>query len=159
MAAKAIEHRKLRFNAVEDALAEVERIVAAEQVGKLRRSGTWTTGQVFGHVAAWINYAYEGYPLGKPPWLIRVILKFKLKQYLRDGMPTGVRIPRGPAEGTWGTEVLSTEEGARRLRDALRRLGREPAKFPSPAFGDMTEEQRVQLNLRHTELHLGFLHY
>lgn len=151
--AKVADRRRLRFADTGELLAEIDRVVAADQAGRLRCCGNWTAGQAMGHVATWINYGYEGYPRQvSPPWFIRIVLK-----YLRDGMPAGVRIPRIDA-GTLGTEPLSTEEGAARLRRAVERLTREPARFPSPAFGAMSEHDRVQLNLRHAELHLGFLH-
>jgi hypothetical protein len=157
MAETVAEHRKLRFESIDDAIAEVDRVVAAESAGRLRRSGNWTAGQTFGHLAAWINYGYEGYPLRTPPWFVRVILRTKLRKMLREGMPRGVRIPNVP-EGTYGTEVLPTEEGVRRLRAAFERLRREPAVYDSPALGRMSQEHRIRLNLRHAELHLGYLH-
>jgi hypothetical protein len=137
----------------------VDRIVVAEESGELRRLGNWTTGQIFGHVAAWIDYAYDGFPVGPPPWFIRWILKRRLKKYLRDGLPAGVWIPRAPG-GTYGTEPYPTLEGADRLRRALQRLERkEPPKYHSPAFGPMSDDMRTELSLRHAELHLGFLRY
>jgi hypothetical protein len=73
-------------------------------------------------------------------------------------MSGGVRIPRAE-NGTYGTDVLSTEEGAARLRAALQCLtGCQPCKFDSPAFGPMSHNDRIALNLRHAELHLGYLH-
>lgn len=58
----------------------------------------------------------------KTPWFIRVILQlFMKKKYLRNGMPAGVRIP-GVTEGTYATQVVSTEQGAQQLRQALLRL-------------------------------------
>jgi len=152
------ERRKLRFETIDECLAEVDRIVASERAGSLRRTGNWTTGQIFAHVAAWIDYGYDGYPLGPPPWPIRMILKLLVGKYLRKGMPAGVRIPK-TEHGTFGMDAVSTEDGAKRIRDAFGRLKRgEHAKFDSPAFGPMSHEDRVQLNLRHAELHLGFLH-
>lgn len=151
------EHRSLRFNSIEDVLAEIDRIVAADQSGRLRCAGNWTAGQTFGHLATWINYGWDGYPF-KVPWFIRLILRSKVRRMLSDGMPRGVRIPKAEA-GTYGVEPLSTEEGAERLRAALRRLrSGDPPRFHSPAFGEMSLEDRVRLNLRHAELHLGFLH-
>jgi hypothetical protein len=155
-AAKVQDHRRLRFQTIDDVRAEIDRIIAAEGAGALRRSGNWTAGQIFGHLATWISYGYEGFPM-RVPWFIRLILRFKVKSYLRDGMPTGVRIPNVEG-GTYATERLGTEEGARRLHAALQRLEREPARYDSPAFGRMTEEDRIAMNLRHAELHLGFLH-
>lgn len=152
------ERRKLNFATIDDLLAEVERVVAAERAGKLRRTGNWTAGQVLGHLAAWASYGYEGYPMKPPPFFIRWILRAKVKKYLREGMPAGVRIP-GVPNGTFAIDALSTEDGATRLRQALRRLkSGEPCKYDSPAFGPMSHADRIALNLRHAELHLGYLH-
>ena len=151
------ERRRLSFASIDEVLAEVDRIVAAEQAGTLRRTGNWTVGQTFGHLAAWITYGYEGYPF-RVPWFVRFLVRPMLRRFIRTGLRPGVRLPK-VREGTYGTEVLSTEEGARRLRAALGRLkAGEPARCPSPGFGSMSEEERVQLNLRHAELHLGYLH-
>jgi hypothetical protein len=150
------DRRAVRFQTIPDLLVEIDRIVAAEQAGKLRRTGNWTTGQTFGHIAAWVDYAYEGYPV-RAPWFIKLILRLRRNRYLRGPLPVGVRLP-GVADGTYGTEPLSLEEGAARLRAALRRLAVEPARFASPAFGPLSDAERIQLNLRHAELHLGFLH-
>ncbi|GMU33276.1 MAG: DUF1569 domain-containing protein [Planctomycetia bacterium] len=152
------DRRTLRFNSVEDVLADIDRIVAAEKAAKLRTTGNWTAGQAMGHVAEWINYAYKGYPIGPPPWLIRVILGFLKNRYLRKGLPAGVMIPK-VKNGTFATDNLSIDDGATRLREALRRLSSgEPAKFKSPALGDLPDSERIALNLRHAELHLSFLH-
>lgn len=152
------DRRTLRFNSVEDVLADIDKIVAAEMAGKLRTTGNWTAGQAMGHVAEWIDYAYKGYPMGPPPWPIRVILGLLKNRYLRKGMPAGVMIPK-VKNGTFATDKISVGEGAARLREALNRLKcGEPAKFKSPAWGDMSDSERVTLNLRHAELHLSFLH-
>ncbi|NOS98998.1 MAG: DUF1569 domain-containing protein [Phycisphaerales bacterium] len=152
------DRRPLRFKSIDEVLADIDRIVAADTAGKLRRTGNWTAGQVFGHVAAWINYAYEGYPMKPPPFFIRWILRAKKGTYLRAGMPSGVRIP-GVANGTFALDPLDTKEGADRLRRALKRLqSGEANKFDSPAFGRMSVDDRIALNLRHAELHMSFLH-
>ncbi len=153
------EHRVLRFNSVEDMRKEVERVLAAERAGTLRRSGNWTTGQILGHLAAWMNYSWDGYPAeAHPPWLVRVIAKVLKNQILYKPMRRGMRIGRIPG-GTLGIEPLSADEGARRLFAGLDRLKKhEEPRFHSPAFGPMTEDERIALNLRHAELHLGFLH-
>lgn len=154
--AKVADRRTLRYRSIEELLADIDKIVAADGAGTLRRTGNWTAGQIFGHLATWICYGWEGYPM-KPPWFISFILHRKKTKYLRDGLPSGVRIPRVEG-GTTGTEVLSTHEGATRLRHAVARLqSGEPCKHDS-AFGPMPHEERIQFNLRHAELHLSFLH-
>ena len=155
--AKVTDRRTLRFESIDVLLADIDRIVEADKNGTLRRTGNWTAGQAFGHVAAWMDYAYEGYP-AKAPWFVKLYMRSKKKSFLRDGLPAGVSIPGVPG-GTYGTEEYSTEEGARRLREALERLAREePRKHESPVFGPISHDEHATLNLRHAELHLGFLH-
>lgn len=153
---KVTDRRTLRFSTIDDLLKDVDRLVAADRAGKLRHTGNWTAGQAMGHLATWINFAYEGYP-DHPPWFIRMFLKLKRRKYITVGMDAGVRIP-GIQGGTRGTEAMSTQEGADRLRKALQRLQSEPAKYGSPAWGPMSPEDRIALNLRHAELHLSFQH-
>jgi hypothetical protein len=154
-----VSRRQLRFATIDELLQEIERIETADRESRLQSLGTWTPGQILGHVAAWIEYGYDGYPMKPPPWFIRLVLRWQVKKYLRDGMPSGVRIPRVEA-GTYGVEVVPLREGAERLRRALERLrAGEPARCDSPAFGPMSAEDRNRLNLRHAELHLSFLQF
>lgn len=152
------EFRQVHFESLDDLLAEIDTLVAAEHAGTLRATGNWTPGQIFGHLAAWIEYGYEGYPAEmQPPWIVRVIMRMMKRRFLSKPMRRGFRIP-GVQEGTFGTELMSTEAGVARLRNAVGRLQRhEPAQFHSPALGRMTDEERIAGTLRHAELHLGYL--
>ncbi|HWL94181.1 MAG TPA: DUF1569 domain-containing protein [Phycisphaerae bacterium] len=144
--AKVADRRKLRFATVDDCIADVDALLAAECASTLRRLGNWTPGQVFAHLAAWIDYGYAGYPFKRPPLFIRWLIRRKKVGYLRDGMPCGVKIP-GMKDGTIGQEMMDTEEGANKLKTALWRLKKgEEARHASPAFGAMSHEERVQLN-------------
>ena len=138
-------------------MAELDRIEAAERDGKLKTLGNWTAGQNLSHLAAWIEYGWDGYPMDKPPLPIRLVMRFMLGRILKKGMTAGVKIP-GIEGGTLGADEMETLAAVERFRVALNRLkSGESAKFDSPAFGKMTHEKRVKLNLRHAELHLGFL--
>ncbi len=151
--------RTLHFGSIDDLLAEIDRVVEADKAGQIQTQGAWTPGQVLAHVAAWIEYGYDGYPMKPPPWLVRFMLRWQLKKFFRRGMPRGVRIP-SVKDGTYGTELLPTDQAAERLRLALGRLQqREPAKYDSPAFGSLNDDDRIRLNLCHAELHLSFLQF
>lgn len=152
------EHRKLRFESLDEVFASVERIIAAENAGTLRITGNWSVGKTFGHIAAWINYAYEGFPAGAhPPKIIRMLVRLFKNRIFYKPMRPGMRIPKSEY-GTFGVDEMSTDEGARKLRDAFARLQRrEPAKFDSPALGPATDDERIAITCRHAELHLGFL--
>lgn len=154
---KSADRRELRYQSVAELTADIDALVAAEKAGTLRQTGNWTLGQALGHLASWINYGYEGFPMGPPPWFVRIILKMLKKKYLREGMPAGVRIPK-TVDGTYGIDLMSAEEGAARLKKALARMRAEEPKYPSPAWGNMPQDERIAINLRHAELHLSFFH-
>ncbi|MBL8763784.1 MAG: DUF1569 domain-containing protein [Phycisphaerae bacterium] len=153
-----VARRPLRFGAVADAKREIEKIRAAYAVGRLKTKGNWTPAQVLNHLAAFIEYAYVGYPpaLAKPPWMIRFILKFMKSRYLYKSMPVGVRIPGVPG-GTLGAEEGDFARADARLVAALTRLEREAPVGPNPVFGPLTHAEWTNLHLRHCELHLAFL--
>jgi hypothetical protein len=154
-----VVRRKLELHSIDEVLLEIDRIVAADQAGSLQTLGNWAPGQILGHVAAWANYSYDGYPHKPPPWFVRIALQMMIKTYLRNGMLSGQRIP-GVENGTYGTTLFATTEGADQLRRAMQRLlSDEVARFDSPTFGAMSHEDRIRLNLRHAELHLSFLKY
>jgi uncharacterized protein DUF1569 len=151
---KITGRRVLRFESIDQLLAEVDRLAAAERTGRLKRLGNWTLGQTLGHLATWADFAYTGVPL-KPPFFIRWILKFQKNKFIKGPMPAGVKIPNVEG-GTLGTAPISLDEGAARYRSVLERLKREAPTLPSPILGKMTHEESIALTLRHGELHLGF---
>lgn len=156
---RAPDFRTMHFDTIDECLAEVQRIVVADHIGTLQAAGNWAPGQVLAHVAAWAEYGYVGYPIGSPPFFIHWILRWQLPNTLKNGMPRGVRIP-GVKTGTTGMDKMSTAEASDRLRKVFDRLKNyEVAPFDSPAFGPMSHEDRIRLNLRHAELHLGYLNY
>lgn len=152
----AAPRRKLRFETLDDALAEAERLAAAERDGRLTHTGNWTLGQTLGHLATWTNFAFDGYPPEvHAPLPVRLILRLLRNRILNTGMQPGVKIGKVPG-GTLGLDVLPTDEGLRRFRAALERLRGTGPGVVNPAFGRLTHGQWIQLNLRHAELHLGF---
>jgi hypothetical protein len=149
--------RALRFTSFDEVLAEVERLAAAERDGRLRRAGNWPLGQSLGHLATWAAFALDGYPPEvRAPLPIRLILRVMRNRILTKGMMPGVKVGRVPG-GTLGLEPVDTETGLGRLRDVYARLRTTPPTIPNPAFGPLTHDQWIQLNLRHAELHLGHL--
>lgn len=156
--AKTADRRTLRFNSPDELMADVERVVASERAGTLRRAGNWTTGQILGHLAAWIDYSYDGYPPAlKPPWFIKLILRMMKGRFMRGPLKAGVKIPKAPG-GTYGTEPMPLDEGLARFRKAWDRLRRSKPTVPNIIFGDLTHEECITGHLRHAELHLSFLH-
>jgi hypothetical protein len=150
--------RTLAFASIPDLRAELDALEHAHLAGTLRTSGNWTPAQIFNHLAAWIDFAYEGFPPElRVPWLLRFIVSFFRKRVLSSPFPLGVSIPGAP-DGTFGQIDSSFELAIDNLRLALERLELQHPTHPSPLFGFLSHAQWIQLHLRHAELHLGFLH-
>lgn len=150
-----VHRRPLKFWSTDDLRQELAQIEAAHRAGRLKARGNWKPGQVLGHLATWAEFTYSGNPL-RPPWFIRWVLKRRKGRYLNEGMPAGVRIPRVPG-GTLGTDDLPFDQAIVRYRTIVDRLDREAPTLPNVIFGPLSHEEWKQLQLRHAELHLGFL--
>lgn len=151
--------RDLHFATLDEVAAEMDRIAEADRVGRLRKLGNWNAGTIFGHLASWIDYSFEGFPPKlNPPWIIRLILKFQKSKFMKGPMPRGVKIP-GIEGGTLATEAVPLEEGVRHLRRSLDRLKREKPTQKSVLFGELTHEEWIKGTLRHAELHMSYLTY
>ena len=153
------DRRDLHFATLDDLRADLDMLEMADRAGELTTVGNWTPGQVLGHVAAWIHYGWDGYPIKAPPFFIRWYLRWQLPKMLKGKMPTGVRIP-GVEGGTTGIEPVEFADALARMRQGIDRLeSDDPAPYHSPAFGEMSMADRIDLNLRHAELHFSFLRY
>jgi hypothetical protein len=152
---KVAGRRTLRFESIDQALAEAEGLAAAERAGRLRRLGNWTLGQTLGHLATWAEYGYTGSPL-KVPFFIKWFLRLRKRKFMYGPMRAGVKIP-GIEGGTLATGPVPLDEGLGQFRRIMERLKTEAPTAPSPIFGPLTHEEGIAINLRHAELHLGFL--
>jgi hypothetical protein len=151
------QRRQLRFGSIDEAIAEADRLVAAEQGGGLTRVGNWNLGQILGHIATWANFAFDGFPPeAHAPFFVRWIVRMFRGPILRKEMMAGVKVGKVPG-GTLGTEDLEPQEGLNRFRAAMKRLAAASPTVKNPVFGKMTHEQWIALNLRHAELHFSFL--
>ena len=151
---KVSTRRKLKFDTIDQVLADVDRLVEAERAGRLGRVGNWSLGQALGHLASWAEYAYAGYP-NKPPFFIVWILRARKQKFIHEPMRAGVKIPGVPG-GTFATDPVPLDEAGGRYRRVLAQLKSEAPTLVHPIFGRLSHDEWIAINLRHAELHLGF---
>lgn len=148
------ERRALRFSSMRDVLNDVEYLDSGDPP---RSTGNWTPAQIVLHVAAVINYSVDGFPKPKAPLPVRLLVRPFRKRILANGLPAGVRFPKGfdflapPSNVDW--EVAVDE-----LRRAIGRLETDRMTQRSPVLGRLAHDQWVQLHCRHAELHFSFMH-
>jgi hypothetical protein len=151
---KVAGRRKVRYESIDELLADVDCLSAAEAGGTLTRLGNWTLGQAIGHIAVWAEYAYTGAPV-KPPFLMRLLVRPFKGYFLTKGLPAGVRL-RNVEGGTYGVDVMPTDVAVARLRTVAQRLKVDAPTIPNGALGKLTHDESIALFLRHGELHLSF---
>lgn len=149
--AKVEGRRQLKFNTLDDILAELERL----NQSKLRPLGNWSAGQILRHLAVPMDWCLDGAKV-TAPWYVRLFGWFMKNRFLRNPMPAGFALPEATAKYLVPEET-SWEEGLRLVRASIQRLKAESQRHPSPFLGELTREQWDQLHCRHAELHLSFL--
>ena len=147
---KVTGRRQLKFNTLDDILADVERL----DQGKVRSLGNWSPGQNLKHLTILMVACLDGIDV-KVSFLMRIAVSLMKGRILTKQMSPGLQLPKAaavllPAETSW-------EEGVQGIRAALMRMKTEPERHAHPVLGTLTREQWDQLHCRHGELHLSFL--
>lgn len=152
------DRRLLQFRAFDDVRRDLDALNAGLDAGSIRATGNWSPAQVFNHLASFLEFPFIGYPKElQPPAIIRFVLKFSKNRYLHKKMAAGVRIP-GIDAGTVGMTDGSPIEALGRLRRAIDKMDSTDPRVDNPVLGPLSHEEWKALNIRHCELHLGFLH-
>jgi hypothetical protein len=151
---KVSDRRILHFANLDEVLADVNQLAAADREMRRQCTGNWTLGQNLGHLASWVNFSFDGVPM-KVPLIVRWMMRPMKNRTLFKPMPAGRNIPRVPG-GTLGVAMLSTDEGVARITAAYARLKAGPPAIPHLLFGALTHEEWINQHLRHAELHLSF---
>jgi len=154
---KVKNRRVVKLSTLDEVLADARQLAVKEREGKLVVLGNWTLGQSLGHLAQWITYSFEGVAFS-PSWFIRMVARLFKKQFLNGSLPAGVRLPKVEG-GTFGVEVLSTEEGQSRLVAAVERLKSTVPDKPNVVFGILTHQEWMALQVNHARLHLSFFDF
>lgn len=149
--AKVQGRRVLKFNSLDDILADVERL----NQSKLRALGNWSPGQILKHVSINMIWCLDGAPV-TAPWFVRLIGWLVKNRFLTKPMSAGFTLPKATADHLVPGET-SWEDGVQAIRTAIGRLKAESQRHRSPFLGELTREQWDQLHCRHCELHLSFL--
>jgi hypothetical protein len=150
--AKVAGRRTLHFNALDEILADVERL----NQSKVRAIGNWSPGQLLKHLSMPMVWCLDGAPL-KGSWIIRIFGWFIKNRFLRNPMSAGFKLSDDFAKHLVPPAEVSWEDGVQAIRVAIARMKAESQRHPSPFLGELTREQWDQLHCRHSELHLSFL--
>ncbi|MCD0458243.1 DUF1569 domain-containing protein [Roseiconus lacunae] len=146
-------HRKLHFDRLEEAVAEVERLAKVP----VQTTGNFTFPQIVEHLATAFDIS-SGHQTPPPvPWLIRVVAPLMAKRAAHRPMKPGLKLPQ-KAQAFFWRDAEQLEDALSQFRTAYERYRSIDTLPRHPLFGNLSREDNEQLQCRHMELHLGFVH-
>ena len=148
---KVANRRNLRFDTIEEILADVEGL----NRGKFKTVGNWSGGQILRHLTIVMNGSIDGSPM-RLGWPLRVIGRLVKKRTLAKGMKPGLKLPAVAAKALVPPPI-SWEEALADFRRAIHRQQTEPDRKPHGFFGPMSRDEWNRLHCVHSALHLSFL--
>lgn len=124
-------------------------------------NGNWNLSQICGHLADWMRFPLDGFPV--PPLPIKVIM-YLMKVTVGPGMRQKI-LANGFSGGMMTApetvpkpDAATDQEAADQLQAVIDRVKDFQGELhPSPLFGQMDHETHVQVSLLHAEHHLGYL--
>ncbi len=144
--------RRLRFETLDEVLAEA-RCLATQPTQHL---GNWNLAQVCQHLGIAMHQCVHGTRPFQVPLKLRFFGRLVRRKLLRDGLPSGFRLPPEGARVLVPALVLC-DEGLATLERGLATLRESRHRVAHPVFGAMNVAQWDLFHLRHAEMHLSFI--
>ena len=157
MAKPEPKKRNLKFNSLDEMMADVRSLNENGYVSH----GNWTLGQACGHLANWMRYPLDGYPVAPLPirmifWVMKkTVVPGMKRKILAEGFKGGMMTA---PESVPKQDEMSDQQGVDQLQEAVDRVtAHNGALYPSPLFGEMDKQMHITVTLLHADHHLGYL--
>lgn len=157
MADKDLKKRPLKFANFDELTAEINSLHEKGYVS----NGNWSLGQCCGHLADWMRFPIDGFPVPPLPirmmlWVMKVTAGPRMKRkILAEGFKGGM--PTAP-ETVPSRDGLSDDQGIEKFQSTIDRVRSFEGELkPSPLFGPLDKEMHMKVTLLHAEHHLGYL--
>lgn len=123
--------------------------------------GNWTLGQACAHLADWMRFPMDGFPVPPLPvraifWVMKkTVIPGMRRKILSQGFKGGMMTA---PETVHPSDQVSDQAGIERLQDVVDRFAAHTGPLhPSPLFGEMDVDLHTQVTMLHAEHHLGYL--
>ena len=146
-------HRKLHFATVDEAVAEVERLAACQ----VQTMGNFSFPQIINHLATAFDISSAHQMPPKMPLALRLLGPLVARWIIKRPMEPGVKLP-SQAQAFFWKDDQDLEPALNNFREAFARYCDMESLPRHPLFGNLSRAENEQLQCRHMELHLGFVH-
>jgi hypothetical protein len=157
---RVTNRRVIRLQTIDDLAAEVDRVVAATGVGKVRPLGNWSTAQVVWHIGKLMECSFDGFPFRYrrgPKWITRFLRLVAWRWLIGLAFRPGFKNP--PEAGLLEPDPSLSLDAAEKYfqRQIARIHNGDRMTQQCSVDGPYSHEQWLYIHLRHAELHLSFL--
>lgn len=146
--------RTLRFDTLEQALSEAESLTATA----VTTSGNYSLGQILEHLARTIDVVNGDLQAPPIPLPLRLAGRLLRPMFLNRPMRSGFKLPSKAQSVFWPDHETDAKASLEHYRRAITRLMQIDPLPKHPLLGEMDRRQHEQLQCRHAELHLSFVH-
>ncbi len=146
--------RELHFGSLEEALADAESLAQ----GPVTTSGAYSFGQILDHLARTIEVVAGDRESPRISFPIRLVARMLRSRFVTKGMKPGFKLPSKAQSVFWPDGEVETTAGLEHYRESIELFKRTDPLPPHPIFGEMSRADQEQLQCRHAELHLSFVH-
>lgn len=150
---KRVEGRRdIQYSSFDELLEDARRLAESPH----RTVGNWSYGQILHHLTLSLHGSIDGFGYNAF-WLVRLFARiFFKKKMLESGMPPGSKIAKKMQR--LEPHEMPVDDAIEQLAVAVERFKTNPKRAPSPVFGQLAPTEVNQLELRHAELHMSFVH-
>lgn len=155
---KTAPRTEYHFKDFNDVGAFLDRVETALANDSVRMTGNWSLGENCDHCAIFVQGALDGFKT-KAPLPFRLMGRYLIKRKAMSDapMPRGIKLPKSAKE-VFPTEGISDAQGLANLKAQVDRVRHgEKMTHDSPLFGPLTHDEWVHLQLKHLNMHLGFV--
>lgn len=145
--------RTLRFETLDDVLAEARKIAAQPDAPS---RGNWTPAQNLWHVGRFLQAGIEGFP-AKVPFLFKLLGPLFKNRALTKGFNPGIKLPQQAAVHMVAPASTTMDEGIGMIETWIAKAKADGFLPTNPMLGKMTTDQWVALHCRHAEMHFGLI--
>ncbi len=148
------KRRKIHFDSIDQAVADAEQLAA----GEVETTGHYSYGQILEHLARTMD-TLTGEIVPPPvPLPLRLAARAIRPLLISRPFQPGIKLPAKSQSILWPSEEVDVETGLKHWKAAVDRYKKTDPLLPHPAFGKMSRRQHDQVQCRHSELHLSFVH-
>jgi hypothetical protein len=146
--------RKIHFDTLDDAIADATRLAA----GPVTTTGNFSFGQILEHLSRAMDTVTGDLKPMPVPLPLRLAARLARPLLIARPFMSGFKLPANAQSLLWPSDQVDVATGLAALQKSVARFRQVEPLQPHPVFGQMNRAQHEQIQCRHSELHLSFVH-